>query len=68
MDDNERIMRLEEEIAHLRKANEDLSTELHQHWKQFEMLRKQLGIVEARLSGLQESIDSPIENTKPPHW
>lgn len=68
MDDAERITRLEEEVAYLRNANEELSTELHAHWKQFEALKKQMGLVEARLSNIQDGLETPVENTRPPHW
>ena len=68
MSETDRILHLEEEVAHLRRLNEELSEEIHKHWKQFDVLKKQIGVVEARLTGLQETLDSPTEEPRPPHW
>ncbi len=64
----ERIRVLEEEVAHLAKTNDELSSELAAHWKQIDALLKKLALLESRFIATQENIGSALENTKPPHW
>lgn len=61
-------MALEEEAAHLRLANEELSAEVLQQWKRIEQLEKKLAHLENRLISFEDHVDAPPENTKPPHW
>lgn len=68
MADETHITRLEEEVAHLRMTNEELSGEMHEQWKRIDALEKHIRLLETKLAGVQESLENPIENTKPPHW
>lgn len=65
---NDRTTRLEEEIAHLTITNEELNSEMIVQWKRIEALEKKLFKIESRFVAMEEAMDSPIENTKPPHW
>lgn len=66
--DNDRIVRLEETIAHQQATIEDLSRQLTEHWKLIERLRLEM----RQLVDLVESADdppgAPDPNQKPPHW
>lgn len=64
----ERVRVLEEEIAHLAKANDELSSELAAQWKQIDGLAKKLKLLESRFAAIQENLGPAPENTKPPHW
>ena len=64
----DRTIKLEEEIAHLTITNEELSSEIALQWKRIEELEKKLFKFENRFMALEESVDNPIEVTKPPHW
>ncbi len=69
MDDtNNRIMRLEEELAHTVLANEELSSELIHSNKRIEQLERKIAMLESRFSSLEDNIDAPLPNEKPPHW
>jgi len=67
-DNDDRTTKLEEELAHLSMANEELSSELVLQWKRIEELEKKLFRIESKFSQIEEALDNPIENTKPPHW
>ncbi len=64
----QRLIALEEEVSHLRMANEELSSEVLAQWKRIESLERQLANLENRLTSFEDHLDSPPENTKPPHW
>jgi len=68
MSDPNRLTNLEEEIAHLSKVNEELSGEILAQWKRIEGLEKALRLLETRLSGLEEGLENPVANERPPHW
>ncbi len=68
MTNEDRIIRLEEEIAYLRTTNEELSGELALQWKRIEQLENLIKVLETRFSGLEETLDGPAEDTRPPHW
>lgn len=65
---DDRTTKLEEELAHMSLANEELSSEIAIQWKRIEELEKKLFKLENRLQAIEESSDNPIENTRPPHW
>lgn len=67
-DEAGRITALEEEAAHLRLANEELSSGMMEQWKRIEQLERQLVRLEGRLTSFEDHLDAPPENTKPPHW
>ena len=63
-----RITALEEEAAHLRIANEELSSGMLDQWKRIEDLERKIVRLEARLTSFEDHLEAPPENTKPPHW
>jgi len=66
--DDDRITHLEEELAHLRLANDELSSEVLLQMKQIEKLEKLLRNLEAKQTGLEERLDNPLTDERPPHW
>lgn len=69
MDDtNDRITKLEEELAHAVMGNEELSSELIHSTKRIEQLERKIAMLESRFTSIEENRDPPPENTKPPHW
>ncbi|MDJ0612575.1 MAG: SlyX family protein [Rhizobiaceae bacterium] len=66
--DEERITHLEEEVAHLRLANDELSSEILLQMRKIEKLEKMLRNLEAKQSGLEERLDNPAIDERPPHW
>ncbi|MEM7214649.1 MAG: SlyX family protein [Pseudomonadota bacterium] len=64
----ERLVALEEEAAHLRLVNEELSSVVHEQWSRIEKLEKKLAHLEIRLTSFEDFVEVPAENTKPPHW
>ena len=68
MNDNEKIIRLEEEIAHLQTTNEELSGELIVQKKQLDGLLKAVQNLENRFSSHENDVELSAENQKPPHW
>lgn len=68
MKEEERVIRLEEEIAYLRTSNEELSGEIALQWKRIEHLENHIKALENRFSGLEDNLDAPLEDTRPPHW
>lgn len=66
--DDDRITHLEEELAHLRIANDELSAEVLLQMRKIDNLEKMLRNLEAKQSGLEERLDSPLTDERPPHW
>jgi SlyX protein len=67
-EDQERITRLEETIAHQAKVIEELSDQLTEQWKVVEQTRAKLDRLTERFLNLEEqSIEAPA-NTRPPHY
>ena len=66
--DDERIVRLEETVAHQAKTIEELSDQLAEQWKVVEQTRAKLERLTERFLTLEEtSLDAPAI-TKPPHY
>ena len=65
---SERMVSLEEKVAHLTLANEELSAEVLGQWKRIEQLEKKLVHLEIRLNSFEDHQDVAPEDTKPPHW
>ncbi|MCV9962282.1 SlyX family protein [Pararhizobium sp. BT-229] len=67
-EDNERMTRLEETIAHQAKTIEELSDQLAEQWAVVEQVRAKLDRLTERFLSLEEqSIDAPAI-TRPPHY
>lgn len=67
-DQDERIMRLEEMLAHQTRVIDDLSDQLAEQWKVVEQTRAKLERLAERFSNLEEqSLDAPAI-TRPPHY
>lgn len=67
-DHEERIIRLEETIAHQMRVIEDLSDQLSEQWKVAEQTRAKLDRLTERFLSLEEqALDAPAI-TKPPHY
>ncbi len=67
-DKNNDIMRLEEALAHVSITNEELSAELIHSTKRIEILERKIVTLESRFASLEDTVEAPPENTKPPHW
>ncbi|MDW5316499.1 SlyX family protein [Rhizobium sp. PL01] len=68
IDNNERITRLEETVAHQAKTIEELSDQLAEQWTVVEQTRAKLDRLTERFLSLEEqSLDAPA-NTRPPHY
>jgi SlyX protein len=66
--DEARLVRLEEMVAHQQAAIEELSRQLTEGWKANERLRRELARLTDRFEGLEDLADAPPANQKPPHW
>lgn len=65
---SERIIQLEETIAHQAKTIEELSDQLSEQWKVVEQVRNKLDRLTERFLSLEEqSLDAPAI-TRPPHY
>lgn len=67
-DTEERLVRLEELVAHQQTAIEDLSRQLTESWKASEKLRRELSRLSDRFEDLEDTADAPPADQKPPHW
>lgn len=67
-EDEVRLVRLEELVAHQQAAIEDLSRQLTEGWKQNEKLRRELARLADRFEELEDGTEGPAANQKPPHW
>ncbi|WP_426230995.1 SlyX family protein [Pararhizobium sp. DWP3-4] len=66
--DSERIIRLEETIAHHAKTIEELSDQLTQQWTVVEQVRAKLDRLTERFLSLEEQSTEAPANTRPPHY
>jgi SlyX protein len=65
-----RLNRAEEEIAHLRKAVDDLSDVVARQTREIAVLTRRLGLLMERAaeSEAEASGSIPLADQKPPHW
>ena len=66
--DEERLVRLEELVAHQQAAIEDLSRQLTEGWKETEKLRRELARLNDRFQDIEDQAGGPPANQPPPHW
>ncbi len=66
--DEARLVRLEELVAHQQAAIEDLSRQLTDSWKQTEKLRSELARLTEQFQELEDTAGGPPANQPPPHW
>lgn len=66
--DQDRLLALEETVAHQSRVIDDLSDQLAEQWKVVEQMRSKLDRLVERFVNLEEqSLDAPAI-TKPPHY
>jgi SlyX protein len=67
---DKRLNRAEEEIAHLRKAVDDLSDVVARQTREIEVINRRLGLLMQRAAETEaEAAGSiPLADQKPPHW
>jgi Uncharacterized protein conserved in bacteria len=65
---DERIMRLEETVAHQGRVIEELSDQLAEQWKVVEQTRAKLDRLTERFLSIEEQVLDAPPITKPPHY
>jgi len=70
IDRSDRIDRIEEQIAHLSRATDDLSDVLRAQGDEITRLRRLLSQLTEREAdrSLQDGTSIPLADQKPPHW
>lgn len=65
-----RLKALEEEVAHLRKAVDDLSDVVARQTREIEVMTRRLGLLMARAAEAEAEASGgiPLADQKPPHW
>jgi len=68
MTEDDRIIALEEMVAHQAKTIDELSDQLAEQWKAVDRMRRTLEALRERLIGLEERTTEAAPVTKPPHY
>ena len=69
MDKDERILRLEEAVAHLGRVVEDLSEVVARQEREILRLSRRVGLLMAREAEREaEAGTIPLADQRPPHW
>lgn len=71
MNDEQRLIEIEEKIAHLEKYASDLNEVIRQNAAELAAMRKLLGRVTDRVDRIEnpsEHDDRTLEEDRPPHW
>lgn len=63
-----RLMALEEKVAHQDDTIETLNQTVTEQWKLIEQLKKQIGHLDSQLYELENHMGNPAANQKPPHY
>ncbi len=64
----DRIVALEEMVAHQARTIDELSDQLAEQWKTVDRMRRTLEILSQRLVGIEDRTSEPAPVTKPPHY
>lgn len=65
----ERLQKAEEEIAHLRRAVDDLSDVIARQGREIEALTRRVALLTERAAEAEAAAGTaPIADQKPPHW
>jgi len=67
-DGEQRIVELEEQLAHQAKTIEELSTTVARQWEELDAARRKLNALAERFLALEEATLPGPEITKPPHY
>lgn len=67
-DREQRIVELEEQLAHQAKTIEELSTTVARQWEELDAARRKLNALAERFLALEEATLPGPEITKPPHY
>lgn len=67
-DQEERLLRLEETVAHQSRIIEELSDQLAEQWKVAEQMRAKLDRLTERFLSLEEQALEAPAITRPPHY
>lgn len=66
--EDDQITKLEEALAHVTITNEELSSELVHSNKRLDQLERKIAMLESRFASLEDNVDGPIPNERPPHY
>ncbi|MGG7517445.1 SlyX family protein [Allorhizobium undicola] len=67
-EDEARLIRLEETVAHQARTIDELSEQLTQQWKLVEQMRRKLDQLTDSFLALEEQALGPAPVTRPPHY
>lgn len=67
---DKRLEALEEEVAHLRRATDDLSDIVAQQAREFDLLARRVAMLTERAAEAEALAGGaiPLADQKPPHW
>jgi SlyX protein len=68
MTPEDRIVALEEMVAHQAKTIDELSDQLAEQWKVVDRMKRALETLGERLIGMEERTGEAAPMTKPPHY
>jgi len=68
MTPEDRIVALEEMVAHQAKTIDELSDQLSEQWKVVDRMKRALELLGERLVGMEERTSEAAPVTRPPHY
>ena len=66
--DSDRLIELEETIAHQSRTIEEMSGEIARQWEEIRGLQRRLDKLADRLAALEDAASPAPDNRPPPHW
>lgn len=66
--DAERIVRLEEQVAHQAVAIEELSKQIADQWALIERLKREMKEMTDQFEAIEDQARAALPTQKPPHW